>query len=195
MFTRIIRLILIGWIASMVVGVVAAVRAKGRVGPTTDESADDIVAKAIFGPLDYHSTATSFRGGTVELWYGGGVLDLRDATMAPGGATLRVRAVFGGGQILIPADWRVISNVRGMGGLQDVREAKGYAEDGPVLTIDGLLIAAGVVVMSEVDAFGAGWGQSAAHGNGAELAGSIDDLTNGAADPLVAQETGASPAS
>jgi hypothetical protein len=193
MFTRIIRLIFVGWIASMVVAAAAALQTKRRVGATTDESADDIVATAIFGPLDYHSTAPAFRGGTVEMWYGGGVLDLRDAKMADGGATLHVRAVFGGGQILIPADWRVISNVRGMGGIQDVREAKGYAADGPVLTIDGLLIAAGVVVMSEVDAFGAGWGKTA-RGNGTQV-DAVTDLGNGSADPLVAQETGSSPAS
>ncbi len=151
MFTRIIRLVVIGWIASMIVGAVAALQAKRRIGPTTDESADEIVASAIFAPIDYHSTATAFRGGTLELWYGGGVIDLRDAMMAPGGATLHVRAIFGGGQILVPASWRVVSNVRGMGGLQDIRGAKGYSEDAPTLTIDGLLIAGGFAVMSELD--------------------------------------------
>jgi hypothetical protein len=167
MFTRIIRLVFVSWIVGMIVGAVAALQAKRRVGPTTDESADDIVASAIFGPLDYHSTARALRGGTIEMWYGGGVLDLRDATLAPEGATLHVRAVFGGGQILVPADWRVVSNVRGMGGVQDVREAKADVVDAPTLTIDGLLIAGGMVVMSEVDAFGAGWGKSAMRGNGA----------------------------
>ena len=181
MFTRIIRLVFASWVVGMIVGAVAALQAKRRVGPTTDESADEIVASAIFGPLDYHSTAQALRGGTIELWYGGGVLDLRDATLAPGGATLHVRAVLGGGQILVPADWRIVSNVRGMGGIQDVREAKGDVVDGPVLTIDGLLIAAGVAVMSEVDAFGAGWGKSAMRGNEAgHKAESIEPATSAA---------------
>ena len=181
MFTRIIRLVFVSWVVAMIAGAVAALQAKRRVGPTTDESADEIVASAIFGPLDYHSTAQALRGGTVELWYGGGVLDLRDATLAPGGATLHVRAVLGGGQILVPADWRIVSNVRGMGGIQDVREAKGDVVDGPVLTIDGLLIAAGVAVMSEVDAFGAGWGKSAMRGNEAgHKAESIEPATSAA---------------
>ena len=48
MFTRIIRLVVSGWIASMIVGAVAALQAKRRIGPTTDESADEIVASAIF---------------------------------------------------------------------------------------------------------------------------------------------------
>jgi hypothetical protein len=54
-----------------------------------------------------------------------------------------------------------------MGGVQDVREAKGDVVGEPTLTIDGLLFAAGVVVMSEVDAFGARWGKAAVRGNGA----------------------------
>lgn len=85
------------------------------------------------------------------------MLDLRDATLAPEGATLQVRAVFGGGQILVPAEWKVVSTVRGMGGLQDIRAAKGYAADAPELVIEGILIAAGFAVMSELDAGTEDW--------------------------------------
>lgn len=157
MFKRFIRLAVIGWVAGMVVGVIAALQAKRQVGPTTDEAADEIVASAIFGPLAYHCTARHLRGGSLELWYGGGALDLRDAVLAPEGATLRVRAVFGGGQILVPADWRVVSKVRGIGGLSDARGAKGFAENAPTLTIDGLVMAGGFAVMSELDEDGAEW--------------------------------------
>ncbi|HEX6867838.1 MAG TPA: hypothetical protein VF119_03485 [Candidatus Limnocylindrales bacterium] len=151
MFKNIIRFVVVGWIVSMVAGAVAALQAKRRIGPNTMESADDIAASAIFGPLDYHSTATSLRGGTLELWYGGGVLDLRDATLAPEGATLKVKVVFGGGQVLVPASWKVVANVSGLGGIQDVREAKGYAVDAPTLTITGTVIAGGFAVQSELD--------------------------------------------
>jgi len=157
MFRRIIRLVVISWVASMVVGMIAALKAKQQVGPTTDENADEIVASAIFGPLAYHSTAQHLRGGTLECWYGGGALDLRDAVLAPEGATIHVRAVFGGGQILVPADWRVVSTVRGMGGLSDARDAKGIAEDAPTLTIEGMVFAGGFAVMSELDDDSAEW--------------------------------------
>jgi hypothetical protein len=39
-----------------------------------------------------------------------------------------------------------------MGGLQDIREAKGYAADAPELVIEGILIGAGFAVMSELKA-------------------------------------------
>jgi hypothetical protein len=78
------------------------------------------------------------------------VLDLRDAVLAPEGATLRVRAVFGGGQILVPADWHVVIRVRGMGGIGDTRPAKGYKAGAPELVIEGMAIAGGFAVTSEL---------------------------------------------
>ena len=38
-----------------------------------------------------------------------------------------------------------------MGGLQDIRDAKGYAADAPELVIEGVLIAGGFAVSSELD--------------------------------------------
>ncbi|MFL5724567.1 MAG: hypothetical protein ACJ78H_14360 [Chloroflexota bacterium] len=151
MFTRILRVVVIGWIVSMVAGAVAALQARRRIGPDSPETADDIVASAIFGPLDYHSTATNLRTGALELWYGGGVLDLRDATLAPEGATLNVKVVFGGGQVLVPATWRVVTAVSGLGGVQDVRAVKDLPPDAPTLTIAGTLIGGGFAVQSEPD--------------------------------------------
>jgi hypothetical protein len=150
MLGRLLRLIVIGWIVSMVAAAIAAMSVKRRLVPTTDESADEITAVAIFGPLAFHSTSTAFRGGEVECWYGGGVIDLRDATLAPEGATLRIRAIFGGGQILVPASWKVVSRVTGLGGVQDIRPAKGHAAVDPELVLEGMLVAGGFAVSSEL---------------------------------------------
>ena len=150
MLGRLLRLIVIGWIVSMVAAAIAAMSVKRRLVPTTDESADEITAVAIFGPLAFHSTSTAFRGGEIECWYGGGVIDLRDATLAPEGATLRIRAIFGGGQILVPASWKVVSRVTGLGGVQDIREAKGHAAIEPELVLEGMLVAGGFAVSSEL---------------------------------------------
>jgi hypothetical protein len=150
MLKKIIGLGIVATGAGMVAAAATAHNLQRSLVPTTDPSADEIVAVAIFGPLEFHSTSRNFRGGQLECWYGGGVLDLRDAVLAPEGATLQVRAVFGGGQILVPADWKVVSTVRGAGGLQDIREAKGYASDAPELVIEGLLIAGGFAVSSEL---------------------------------------------
>jgi hypothetical protein len=150
MLGRLLRLIVIGWIVSMVVAAIAAMSVKRRLVPTTDESADEITAVAIFGPLAFHSTSTAFRGGEIECWYGGGVIDLRDATLAPEGATLRIRAIFGGGQILVPASWKVVSRVTGLGGVQDIRSSQGHAAIDPELVLEGTLVAGGFAVSSEL---------------------------------------------
>ncbi len=151
MFKGIIKLLVIGWLATMIGGAIAAFRVKQRLGPNSDEGADDIAASAIFGPLAYHSTSQQLRGGTLELWYGGGVLDLRDAVLHPDGAVLDVRAIFGGGQIIVPPEWRVIATTRGLGGLQDVRDTSDLPDDAPTLTIVGLLVAGGFQVQSDMD--------------------------------------------
>jgi hypothetical protein len=154
---RIVRLLVVGWIVTMVAGAIAAFKTKQRLGPNSDDDADEIVASAIFGPLAYTSRARALRGGRLEIWYGGGVLDLRDAILAPEGATLRMRAIFGGGQILVPADWKVVSSVRGLGGLSDVRPTRGHAADSPELVIEGVILFGGFAVMSELDGDAAEW--------------------------------------
>jgi predicted membrane protein len=160
MFKGIIKLVVIGWLATMIAGAIAAFRVKQRLGPNSDEGADDIAASAIFGPLAYHSTSRQLRGGTLELWYGGGVLDLRDAVLHPDGAVLEVRAIFGGGQIIVPPDWRIVTATKGMGGLQDVRDTSDLPTDAPTLTIVGLLVAGGFQVQSELDQGSQEWLES-----------------------------------
>jgi hypothetical protein len=150
MLGRLFRLVIISWFVGMIAAAFAALSVKRRLTPTLDESADEITAVAIFGPLAFHSTSQAFRGGEVECWYGGGVIDLRDAQLAPEGATLRVRAIFGGGQIVVPASWKVMSRATGLGGIQDIREAQGHAAIDPELVIEGTLIAGGFAVSSEV---------------------------------------------
>jgi hypothetical protein len=155
--SRLIRLAVVAWIVSMIIGAVAALKARQAIGPDTEETADEFSASAIFGPLAYHSAAKALRDGRLECWYGGGVLDLRDATLAPDGATLHVRAVFGGGQILVPAGWRVATSVRGFGGVQDTRPAQDRSDDAPDLSVEGMVFAGGFAIMSELDDEQAEW--------------------------------------
>jgi hypothetical protein len=148
---RIVGLAVVGMAGAMAVGAAGAMSAKQRIIPTTDPADDEITLASIFGPLAYRSTSTNFRGGTIECWYGGGAVDLRDATLAPEGATLTLKAVFGGGQILVPPTWRVITHTTGIGGMQDSRPAMGQVEGAPTLTIEGVVVFGGFQVLSELD--------------------------------------------
>ena len=111
-----------------------------------DPAADDVALVAIFGPLAFASTARSFRGGTVDTWFGGGDIDLRDAVLDPAGADLTLRAVFGGGQIVVPESWRVTVAMRGLGGVGDGRPADEEPTDGPELRIDATVLFGGYAI-------------------------------------------------
>jgi hypothetical protein len=147
---RLLSLLLGGLVVSLIVGAVAALRAKRRIVPLAASEADEVRLAAIFEPLSFHSTATAFRGGDLDCWYGGGIIDLRDAVLDPAGAQLRVRAVFGGGQIVVPEAWQVTTRVIGLGGIGDARPSVERAPDAPHLTIEGLAFFGGFGVSSEV---------------------------------------------
>lgn len=150
MIGRFVAVIVAAFVATMIGSAIAARMMKERVVPIDDPSADAVALAAIFGPLDFKSTATAFRGGTVECWYGGGVIDLRGATLAPDGAHLELRAVFGGAQIVVPDDWRVTTRVLGIGGAGDARPAADRGPDAPHLTIEGIAIFGGAGITSSI---------------------------------------------
>ena len=132
------------------VAALAATAAKRRIIPLDDPDADELHLAAIFEPLSFRSRAGSFRGGTLDAWYGGGIVDLRDVTIDPAGAHLQVKAIFGGAQVVVPDAWEVVSNVRGIGGIGDGRPDRDRPTDAPRLTIDGVVVFGGFGVTSEV---------------------------------------------
>jgi hypothetical protein len=132
------------------VAALAATAAKRRIVPLDDPDANEVHLAAIFEPLSFRSRAESFRGGTLDAWYGGGIVDLRDATIDPAGAHLQVKAIFGGAQVVVPDAWEVVSSVRGIGGIGDGRPDRDRPADAPRLTIDGVVVFGGFGVTSEV---------------------------------------------
>jgi hypothetical protein len=145
------RLFALFWISSAI-GALAALVVRRRVVPVDDPEANEVRLTAILGPMMFESTAPAFRGGRLDCWYGGGVVDLRKATLDPAGATLRVRAIFGGGQIIVPADWRVETSVVGLGGIGDARDQVEPAVDAPTLTVEGVALFGGFGIQSELSA-------------------------------------------
>jgi predicted membrane protein len=151
-FGRLFAILTAGMVASMIVAAVAAVSAKRRLVPLEDADADEVRIVAIFDQMAFRSTASSFRGGSVECWYGGGAIDLRGATLDPGGATLRVRTVFGGGQIVVPDSWRVLNDIVVVaGGVTDTRGGGERADDAPELRLEGICVFGGFGITSELD--------------------------------------------
>jgi hypothetical protein len=78
-----------------------------RMPSSGDEQSDEIALAAVTQGIELQSRAAAFRGGSARAIMGGIELDLRDATLDPGGAHLDVQAILGGVDIVIPEDWRV----------------------------------------------------------------------------------------
>jgi hypothetical protein len=110
-----------------------------------DPDSDELALTAIMEGKTLRSRAAAFRGGSVLTAAGALALDLRGATLAPGGAFLEVRAVMGATSVAVPATWRV--NVRGQGVLGAVADhTVSPATDGDALTIDALAVMGSIEV-------------------------------------------------
>ena len=140
--------------------IVGATVAKRRIPSVGTEEDNEIALVAILGPLEFESHAAAFRGGSALLWFGGGDIDLRGVRLDPAGASLTVRAIFGGARLIVPETWDVEPHVRAVfGGVADGRPTFERAPDAPRLVVDGLTLFGGLAIFSskpEVDALGEG---------------------------------------
>ena len=87
---RLLAALVIGWFVFLFAAMGLAFLKK-RDAPVPEPEADEVDLVAAFAPLDFRSTSSAFRGGRVDTWFGGGVLDLRDATLDPMGAPVSAR--------------------------------------------------------------------------------------------------------
>lgn len=151
MIVRLVRVLasLFGALLVFVAGAAVYAALVGRKSTTPEPDADEIDLVATFGPMEYHSTADSFRGGTVTTWFGGGTLDLRNAKLDPAGATIKASTLFGGGNLIVPDDWRVETALVGIGGAGDGRPSGNPPAGAPTLRLEGLALFGGWGVTSE----------------------------------------------
>ena len=158
MIGRLIRFVVGGSILVIGSTLVGAAVARRRIPSIGTDEDDEIALAAILVPIGFESHATAFRGGSVLLWFGGGDIDLRGVTLDPAGARLTIRAIFGGGRLLVPENWAVDLRMLAIfGGSADVRPALERSPDSPRLLVDGLAVFGGLAVFAsdpEIDGLG-----------------------------------------
>jgi hypothetical protein len=122
-----------------------------RIPSHGDEQSDEIALAAIQRGIDLQSHAGAFRGGAARSILGGLRLDLREATLAPEGATLTLSAILGGVQLIVPPDWRVtVSRSRPiLGGVDLHPGAEASEAAAATLDLDVTAILGGVQVVTE----------------------------------------------
>lgn len=128
--------LLFAWFVFMI-GAAIYAAIKRRDVELPDPAADEVDLVASFGPLEFHSEAAAFRGGSVTTMFGGGELDLRDATLDPAGATLQIKTLFGGGNLVVPEAWNIETKLSGIGGVGDGRAKVERSPDAPTLRLEG----------------------------------------------------------
>ena len=120
----------------------------GRKRRTPADGNDTIHAFAMMSGVKHQSAARDFQGGDANAIMGGVELDLRDAHIANGaGAIVDAFAFWGGVEIIVPRNWKVVSQVMPvMGAYEDNTKPNG--EPGPTLTIRGTAIMGAIEVKS-----------------------------------------------
>jgi len=117
----------------------------GRIGSATTD-ADEIAAFSVFGTRTVTSTSTHLTGGEATVIAGGLVVDLSDAIVETG-LTIRVLAILGGCQILVPPGWEIrLSGVPLLGGWDDTTRRDGLTDTSPRVFVRCVAALAGVEV-------------------------------------------------
>lgn len=114
---------------------------------TTVSSEDSLHDSIVFWGIDKKVSSEKFTGGSVNVVFGGAEIDLRDAKIAPEGATLEVNAVFGGIEIHVPKDMNVKSSGAGIFGGFENKAGHNQNTQGAVLHITGSAIFGGIEII------------------------------------------------
>ena len=102
---------------------------------------------SIFGGIEDKIVAQDFRDGEAVAILGGIDLDLRQAELSNGQATLEVTSIFGGIRLRVPRGWRVnLRNVTLFGSVEHNREQPAPEDETGVLTIVGTALFGGLEV-------------------------------------------------
>jgi predicted membrane protein len=146
---RLLR-VLLGILAIQIVGFIVGTIISKKL-TKGDETTDDFQVAAIMGGKKFRSHAEHLRSGAVIASMGGVDLDLRDATLDAGGATLDLKATMGGVQAVVPEDWAVEVDSVTMAGEVDVKVTpqEDLPEDAPKLHIDATTRMGGVLVTTK----------------------------------------------
>jgi predicted membrane protein len=101
---------------------------------------------SLFSAIKSRNISKNFRGGSLVAIFGGIDMDLRDAYLLNEGARIDVTAAFGGVNIIVPPEWKVV--VKGIpifGGWSNKTRGKDYVNpEAPVLTLHCFVAFGGV---------------------------------------------------
>ncbi len=117
---------------------------KERHTSTNENDLNDVV---VFSALNKTIKSENFKGGKVVMVFGGGTIDLSEAKSIEKNINIEVVAIFAGGKIIIPKDWKI--NLRGasiFGGYSNKTE-NGAGDT--TLNIEGISLFGGIEIINK----------------------------------------------
>lgn len=116
---------------------------------TATQGEDHIDVVSIFGNIRKVIFSKAFRGGEVVCVFGGADINLLQADIT-GPIVMDIVAVFGGANLIIPADWQVRSEaVAILGGIEDKRSQQGVSlNPEKVVILRGTALFGGIEIKS-----------------------------------------------
>ena len=98
----------------------------------------------VFSAGEYVVLEPEFKGGKVELVFGGAEIDLRKTTLPAGNTFLEIKGVFSGITLFVPEDWKVETQVECVfSGVSDKRRGVGTANADRTLVLTGSCVFSG----------------------------------------------------
>lgn len=120
------------------------------VGPRRGHDVRDdatVYSFVAFSGRDLASRSSAFEGGSITTLFGGTEVDLEQATMAGGQATVSVLTAFGGTSIVVPRGWYVrINGLPLFGGWSNGTRKEPVAPDAPRLDVNATVMFGGLDV-------------------------------------------------
>jgi len=115
--------------------------------PHSDDDYLDNVA--VFGSINKTILSKDFKGGEIVNIFGGAELDFTQADIQ-GRVVIEITQVFGGTKLLVPSNWKVVSDMSAVfAGIDDKRiKTPASAESGKILVLKGTSIFAGIDIRS-----------------------------------------------
>ena len=148
---KVLKRVLIGWLAVAAAAVVAALTVKKTVPAYGDESDNSFSVVAVIGGRDFESSAKHLAEGSAFAFMGGIEMDLNGAMLAPG-AKLDLRAFMGGIEVSVPPTWRVevIASER-MGDVVSDLGGNDQNSEGPLLLVYASATMGGISITASQD--------------------------------------------
>ena len=114
----------------------------------TTAADDDFKLMALMSGRQLFSHAPSLRTGSAVAAMGGIDIDLRDATMDPGGAHVSLKAYLGGIRLTVPAEWKVFvdQDLRAGGIEVETPDPESLPDDAPRLTVEAIARSGGILI-------------------------------------------------